>query len=509
MARIKKLMNRRLGKWSCSRGFTLIEVMVAALILLVAMAGIVPFFLTGLSQASSIRYKSMATNIARERMEEIRQLDYREIISPEFLASRFGSTDTQRGIQFEVTYGVQESAYEGGTLKKVTVNVGWTAPPEISPASITTMIHQQFLGPRGALLEVEPATSDPLGTPFPVIAYTTVAKYHLAQADWSLVFNNLDQPGMTIRNIYARLVVFDDNGASVPLGPSANDFRLDTSYLRYTTGADGKVNDVWFEHVFDAGIIPDGYWEMRAVAYNEYDQPGNVWRLRLRVERGAPEAPATFTATPQADNQTVVLTWLGGQERDRAYYVLERRKWEDGAWSGVWTQVGGTLDPESTMYTDVGSTGSATDPFGTDQTQNRYQYRLWAVDICNPGNAGAAVVAEALIPSVVTTTTTDILTTTTTAAPTTTTTSTSTTSTTLAYYSVSIKNSTNKTYSLSIQDGAGAIVYSGNVTKNSTRTVPNLAAGNYFITATTTGRPTVTATFALPAQAGQIVMTIL
>jgi prepilin-type N-terminal cleavage/methylation domain-containing protein len=59
------------------RGMTLIELMVASVVLLIAMAGIVPLFLTGLSQASSLRMRSVATNVAREKMEQIRQLDYR------------------------------------------------------------------------------------------------------------------------------------------------------------------------------------------------------------------------------------------------------------------------------------------------------------------------------------------------------------------------------------------------------------------------------------------------
>ncbi len=58
---------------------TLIEVMVAAVILLIAMAGIVPLFVTGLTQASTIRMRSIATNVARQKMELVRQLDYREI----------------------------------------------------------------------------------------------------------------------------------------------------------------------------------------------------------------------------------------------------------------------------------------------------------------------------------------------------------------------------------------------------------------------------------------------
>lgn len=523
MRRSQPVLSRRSAAGSCSRnlrsllpnqGFTLVEVMIAAMVLLVAMAGIVPFFIGGLNHSTTLRYKSLATNVARERMEEIRQLDYREITGPTELATRFGSSATERGIDFQVSYDVQESSYDSGILKKVTVNVGWAAPPKVSAAAITTMIHQQFLGPRGALLEVTPFSPDPLGTPFPAIgalgnegppvSSPTWARYHLAQADWGLVFNNLDQPGMTARNVYARLVFFNDQGGSIPVGDSGNDYKIDNSNLRYTTGEDGKVNDAWFEYLFDASAIPDGYWELRAIAYNEYDQPGNVWRLRTRIENGPPAIPTQFVATPQADNQSMVLTWQGGLEQDRDHYVLERRKWVDGGWT-EWIQLSNDLAPNSATYTDVGIL-NVQDPWGTPDTPNQYEYQLWALDICNPAKPGSAAVTDAQIPPQEGTTTTSASTTTT--APTTTT-STSSTTTTLASYSVQIKNSTNKSYSLDIKDSGGSTAYSGSVGKNSTITVSDLDADNYLITAMASGRPTITQSFSVPAQAGQIVLNIL
>ncbi len=493
-----------------AQGFTLIEIMVAVLLLLFAMAGIVPFFLGGLSQASTVRYKSIATNVARERMEQIRQLDYREIEEQEAidkglpsLTERFGSSAAQRDLNFDITYVVEESAYEEGTLKKVTVNVGWIEPPRVSAAAITTLIHQQFLGPRIALLEIEPTSSDPLDSPFPLIGSTTKARCHIAQADWGLVYRNLDQVGMAARDVYTRLVFFDEDGQSVPLGDPDDDFKITNTYLRYSTDADGKVDDVWFEYDFDAWSIPDGYWEMRAVAYNEYDEPGNVWRLRARVEKGAPTAPTDFVATPQADNQTVVLTWAGGPERDRAYYVLERGKWDGGGWSG-WTPLASALDPKATSYTDQGNVGAELDPWGSGVTPNSYQYRLWAVDSCDPGLVGPAAEAETALPPLVTTTT---LPTTTTTAPTTTT-STSSTTTTLAVYSVQIRNVSNAHYNVTIKNGAGNTVFSGTVKKGDTETITGLTPGNYLITATANKKPTITQSFSLPAQAGQIVLTI-
>ena len=506
---ITRLRNTRLrngtGKDRGSQGFTMIEVVVAAMLLLIAMAGFVPFFLSGLSQASSVRYKSLATNIARDRMEKVRRLDYREIGTPEELAERFGSTVTiggeDRTMTFNMEYVVEESAYEEGTLKKVTVNVDWEGNPVGSTASITTMVHQQFLGPRGSSLELIPLRRDPLSTPFPRIDGPTIARYHIARADWGLVIDNLDQVGMTARNVYMRLAFFDDDRNSFP------DEDIQVTSLYYTLDATGKVNDVYFEYQFDSSQVPDGYWEMRTVAYNEYNEPGNVWRLRVRVEDGPPGAPLLFAADPGADNQSVALTWTGAPERDRAYYVLERRTWDGiaGNWPQAWTTVASSIDPRATSYLDQGEM-LLSDPWGDPTTPNSYQYRLWAVDICLPGLVGPAAIAETAIPPAVTTTT-DVVTTTTTDVVTTTT-STSTTSTTIGLSSGDVVNSSSKSYTLTVKDSAGTIVTTKSVAKKSTVTISSLAAGNYLITATSPGRPTLTQSFSMPEQNDQTLLTI-
>ncbi|MBN1629946.1 MAG: prepilin-type N-terminal cleavage/methylation domain-containing protein, partial [Thermoleophilia bacterium] len=283
------------------QGFTLVEVVIAAGLLLFITAGVVPFFLTGLSQASSVRHKSVATNIARERMEEIRKMDYREIQSGTQLEGLFGTTASSRGMTFNVGYDVESSTYEDGSLKEVTVTVGWTGPPAESPASITTMIHQQYLGPRGSLLEVVTTTSDPLGSPFGVMHSTDIIRYHIAQADWGLVFDDLDNPLTSRNDSYCRLSFVDDYGQAIQIGDPANDYKLDKTYLDWSTDGDGDLLGVWYEAPVSG--LPfwqdedgaadafgnrdgyyDGYWELNACAYNYYDQPGNTWRLRVRVE---------------------------------------------------------------------------------------------------------------------------------------------------------------------------------------------------------------------------------
>ncbi len=234
-----------------------------------------------------------------------------------------------------------------------------------------------------------------------------------------------------------------------------------------------NCQDVWFEYTFDEAIVPDGYWECRAVCYNEYNEPGNTWRLRLRVERTNPDAPTGLVATPQTDNHTIILNWLSGSERDRDHWVLQRRKW-DYSTSGwfPWVTVSNALDPALTTYKDVGDVGSDTDPWGNASTQNYYQYQLWAVDVCDPGNAGAAAQAETYIPPTNTTTTLETVTTTSS-----TTTSTSSTTTTTHLVSVSVRNNTGTSYTVKFV-GAHA-TYSFTAKKNKT-TNQNVISGDWY-----------------------------
>ncbi|MCJ7796165.1 MAG: type II secretion system GspH family protein, partial [Thermoleophilia bacterium] len=197
-------------------GFTLIEIMVATLLLMVAMAGFVPFFLQGLNQSSSARFRSIATNVARERMEQVRQLDYREITMTSggvpTLVARFGTTNVIRGTTFTTTYGVTSAA---SGLKNVTVTVTWAAPPQSSPISVTSLIHQQFLGPRGSRLTVEPTDplGDDLGSPFPVLTDgTTTIQYDIAEADWGLCYPVPSSGASDPYDVYCRMVLVDDNG---------------------------------------------------------------------------------------------------------------------------------------------------------------------------------------------------------------------------------------------------------------------------------------------------------
>lgn len=481
----------------------MIEVMVAVLLLLVLAAGLVPVFLTGLSQSSATRYKSLATNIAREKMEQIRRLDYREISEANLYAS-FGSTAEVDGIQFTIAYSVPEEPPEPEP-KLVTVTVTWKAPPKPSPAVLTTLIHQQFVGPRGALLTFSPTyTDEEAGTPTPFsrLSGLTTAEYRVAQIDWGLVLDKLDQPDMSKKNVYMRLFLVDDAGIKWQLGPSDNDYKIDTSYLQYELDGAGKVKGVYFSYNFYASAIPDGYWNAKAVIYNEHNEPGNVWTLRIRINEHRPPGTPAVTAQGQEDNQSVIVTWTPGDERDRAYWVIERDKKVDGEWQEAGPPLETDWPSGLHKYTDQGNVAAQSDPWGTTDTTNYYRYRVWAVD--KDGLVGEPGSADAELPPATTTTT---ISTTTTTSGTTTTTGAGSTTTTVPP-KVKVQNTTNKQWDIVIRDASENTVEEGTVKNGDTWTSKNLAAGNYTVTATYGDEKPRTAGFNIPNQSDITVLVI-
>ena len=116
-----------------ARGFSMIELLVTIVIASIVFAAMVPFFANALSRTSEDELRVDSTNIAQDRIEQIRLLDYAEVTVPNLTTAdtsfgdgRFGPNYTLIGESnpYTVTYEVTPADAGGDVPQKVvTVHV--------------------------------------------------------------------------------------------------------------------------------------------------------------------------------------------------------------------------------------------------------------------------------------------------------------------------------------------------------------------------------------------------
>jgi prepilin-type N-terminal cleavage/methylation domain-containing protein len=106
------IINKKLSK----QGFSLIELMVAAAILAIVIVGIFLAFGTGFQGMTDTRDRTVATNYAREKMEDIKNKSFGEITYESPPAYIPGQTKFKREVTLDDSIA---------NLKKVTTTVSW------------------------------------------------------------------------------------------------------------------------------------------------------------------------------------------------------------------------------------------------------------------------------------------------------------------------------------------------------------------------------------------------
>lgn len=105
------------------RGLTLVEALVATLILSIVIVGVVALFAKTRDFLSQIKENSIANNTLNERLEEIRGMDYTSILAlgTTFTAAGFSQLKSATG---SVTV---DDPFSKSDIRRITLTVSWTS----------------------------------------------------------------------------------------------------------------------------------------------------------------------------------------------------------------------------------------------------------------------------------------------------------------------------------------------------------------------------------------------
>jgi prepilin-type N-terminal cleavage/methylation domain-containing protein len=154
------IINKKLSK----KGFSLIELMIAVVILAIAVLGIFMAFSSGWMGMANARDRTVATNYAREAMEDVKNMDF-EMVTNENLG-----TAESVGAKFTRVITVNT---ENGNLKKIDTKVFWTNQQDQYVSIETSMYINRTLFNPGEATNII-LYADPYYTVLPGIGTSTI-----------------------------------------------------------------------------------------------------------------------------------------------------------------------------------------------------------------------------------------------------------------------------------------------------------------------------------------------
>jgi len=327
----------------------MVELLVTIIIAAIAFAAMVPVFVGASQKASGDRMRNIALNVAQDRMEKIRQLDFDQITqanleSSSFAGGQFGTTWTtytgESARVFDVAYDLENQGGSGAmpAYVRVRVTVTWTPPPgPVKPVELQTYISRQYAGPQITNLELSPLSFDGEITAVPLSITATVA------------------PGDRASTTKVAFYVFGEDG----------------SYVRQVdveTGGAGNTSPGIYTTSWDAAGAGDGQYSFRAQAYLSDDNVGNTWARTavLNLTNGVLSVTG-LSVTP--GDTVLALSWDHVVSTKFSHYELWR---------------GDTAGGETLLVDDLTSDGY----MDTGLTNNRtYYYVVYAVnedDVAGP-----------------------------------------------------------------------------------------------------------------------------
>lgn len=331
-------------------GLSLVELLVTVVLAGIVFAAMVPMFLLAQETNAGDNMRTTALQLAQDRIEKIRQLDYDEIAAdaanpdllpnlysttfgggqfgPTFVAESGGSSKTFH-IDYTVTLMPIGSPVGGEEYKKVVVDVYWDPPPRpVKRVILQTNVYRQYAGPQIVALNVSPLETVG-GDTVRITGYTVQLEAVISAADIAAMNAGGSPSG------FVRFTVNAYNGSQVSYEEVATP----------VTGQPGVYRTTW-----DASAAPDGVYVFQAVAVSRNSFKGNTASVAYPLEHGAPAAPTGLVAT--SADQTVYLTWDASPAGDLDHYELWR-----GDASGAETFL---TDVTAASFEDTGLTNGQT-----------------------------------------------------------------------------------------------------------------------------------------------------
>jgi len=366
-------MNRHIHRRGAA-GFSFVELLVTIIIAAIAFAAIVPVFVAASKKGTGDSARNVGLNLAQDRIEKIRELDYDLITesnlqSSTFAAAGFGtSAPVPNGggtkmytVAYSVTFvgGAKDGLHAVDTTsgdgseqyKLVGVDVYWTGNPRpVKHSVLKTIVYKQYTGSYLDSLVVTP--KDVHNGRDYVNDYTIILTAKVNAADIantkSVVFRVYGANGVQLK----RLVRYVTDAAYTSTLPGGAGTFTQTYTIVGTNGLKATFGS------------RDGTYTFRATAVNKNGYQGNTQTATYGVETGNPPQPTGLVA--QASNKTVDLTWDMSSAGDVTSYRVYRRTGSTayGSYQTVTVTTG-----QVPAYTDTGLANSTT-----------YYYKVVAVD---------------------------------------------------------------------------------------------------------------------------------
>src|SRR5450756_1280642 len=180
----REAMNTSVRARRGSRGFSFVELLVTMVIAGIAFAALVPVFVSAQQKSAGDTARNVALNLAQDRVEKVRQLDYDLITesnldSVSFQGGQFGTVAHVEGGHGTKDYNLAYSVvFVGGTknglhavnytsgdrtenYKMVTVDAYWTGNPHpVKHAVLQTYVYKQYAGSFINTLAVSPVAGN-------------------------------------------------------------------------------------------------------------------------------------------------------------------------------------------------------------------------------------------------------------------------------------------------------------------------------------------------------------